>query len=520
MTEWLPVGNQEEADARLQRWPDALPTLIARISPTLCAIAANAAAVEWLGTQPQALPGIPACELFGQAAFEILRKPLLRSLAGEEARFDAWLPLRHGGRRYCNIEYIPDRGADGEILGVVALITDLTNQASQRERARRLEQANRRSNELLSLIGHELLNPLTPVRNVLDRLFLGDADHVTHARALQLIDRQTQHMERLVRDLLDVARIKRGSIELIKAPCDLRRLVQESVQVMEAVMSKHRHQIQVELPDAPVLVYADETRLVQVLNNILHNAAQYTDDGGRIRVRLAADQRTACLQIEDNGRGIEAEAMLGLFDAYGRVRCRGQRADGGLGLGLSLVKQFVELHGGWVEAHSDGPHCGSRFTVSLPLHNRPRAPALKPAATASLDRAVLERRRILVVDDNADVVDSTVMLLGVMGQQASGVYTGSDALASISAATPDLVLLDIGLPDIDGIEVARRLAAMPQRAALKLVAMSGFAVATLGDAAALFDAHLLKPAGRDALRSVLHLDDQTPRPIDDGNGDG
>lgn len=495
-----PVDNRPRAQV------DTRPVLIARMTPALHVSFTNAAYADWFGAPPPALLGTPVRELVGEAAYKVLREPLQQSLAGEAVRFDAWLTLRAVGRRYCRIECIPDQREDGETIGLFALITDLTPEAGLHEQTQGLEMAGQHRNEVLSRIGHELRNPLTSVRSVLDQLFLGDADHVTHARALQLIDRQTRHMERLVRDLLDVARIRRGSIELIMAPRDLRELVQESLQAMEVVIREHRHQVQVKLPDAPVMVRADETRLVQVVSNLLDNAAKYTDDGGQISVRLRSDEGVARLQIEDSGCGIEADAITGLFDAYSQAPPALHRADGGLGLGLTLVKQLVELQGGQVAVYSDGPQCGSLFEVSLPVTSE-RAKQVKqirkPAATTALDTASASGLRVLVVDDNAEVVKAMIQLLTVMGHQASGVSNGSDALATIAVAPPDLVLLDIGLPEMDGIEVARRLSGMAARASVKLVAMSGYAAGTLGDAAALFDAHLLKPAGRDALGALL-----------------
>ncbi|WP_201220609.1 ATP-binding protein [Halochromatium roseum] len=514
-TDGLELGQQDRAEAARQRGAemaqvDTTPVLVARITPVLRYSFNNAAYANWFGVQPEVLLGTPVRELVGEAAFEILREPLRQSLAGEVVRFDAWLPLSVVGRRYCRIECIPDQRQDGDTIGLFALITDLTPEASLREQARGLEVAGQHRNELLSRIGHELRNPLTSVRNVLDRLLLGDANPVAHARALRLIDRQLRHMERLVRDLLDVARIRRGSIELIMAPRDLRELVQESLQAMEAVIREHRHQVQVELPDAPVMVCADETRLVQVVSNLLDNAVKYTDDGGHISVRLRSDEDIARLQIEDSGCGIEADAITGLFDAYRQAPRALHRADGGLGLGLTLVKQLVELQGGQVEARSDGPQCGSLFEVYLPVMSEQAKQPRQPAAIAALHTGSAPGLRVLVVDDNAEVVKSMIQLLTLMGYQANGVSNGSDALATIAVAPPDLVLLDIGLPEMDGIEVARRLSAMAARASLKLVAMSGYAPGTLGDAAALFDAHLLKPAGRDALGALLSSEGRKP----------
>ncbi|WP_200346416.1 chemotaxis protein CheB [Halochromatium glycolicum] len=446
--------------------------------------------------------------------------------------------VKGGGERWCEWCNSALRDPDGHLVSVLSLALDVTEhqklEADLLDQAQRLEELDRRKNEFLSMLGHELRNPLAPVRNALDRLALAEADVTAQRTALELIDRQVRHIERLVHDLLDVARINRGAIELIRAPRDLRELLQESLQAMDANIRERRHRLEAELPDAPVPVDADETRLVQVFSNLLHNAAKYTDDGGHILVRLGTDQRSAQVCIQDDGRGMEPEAVQWLFDAFSQGPRSLDRADGGLGLGLTLVKQLVELHGGSVEAHSDGLQRGSTFRVYLPLadidasklHERAepeqRSSAGAPtdetradvrhgnqcrgqrsSGGAPTDEGAAQGHRVLVVDDNTEVLDSAIMLLNAMGYEASGVSTGEAALAAIHEAPPDLVLLDIGLPEMDGIEVARRLAAMPERAALKLVAVSGYAASSLGEDAGLFDDHLLKPAGREALKSVL-----------------
>lgn len=435
---------------------------------------------------------------------------------------------RDGRERWCEWCSSVLRDPDGNLVSVLSLALDVTEhhrlEAGLRDQAQRLEELDQRKNEFLSMLGHELRNPLAPVRNALDRLALAEeADVEIHREAEQLIDRQVRHIERLVHDLLDVARINRGAIELIMGPRDLRELIQESLQAMDATLRQREHQVEVGLPDTPVPVRADETRLVQVFSNLLHNAAKYTDNGGRIKVQLSCDQvsdtkdeqrcgqAAACVRIEDNGHGIDSDAVRSLFDAFSQGPRSMDRADGGLGLGLTVVKQLVELHGGSVEAHSAGPGCGSTFTVRLPLapvsatnvHARPQPTPLASEGEASATSPALPAQRVLVVDDNTEVLESAIMLLKAMGHDASGVSTGAEALAVIAEAPPDMVLLDIGLPGMDGIEVARRLSAMPERATLKLVAVSGYAASSLGDAAALFDDHLLKPAGREALRSVL-----------------
>ncbi|EGV30834.1 PAS/PAC sensor hybrid histidine kinase [Thiorhodococcus drewsii AZ1] len=400
------------------------------------------------------------------------------------------------------------RDGDGRLVSILSLALDVSEQQalqrSLREQTEQLAEADRRKNAFLAMLGHELRNPLAPVRNALDLLALGNQDRAKHDWAYAVIDRQTHHLERLVHDLLDVARITRGSITLRVARQDLGQLLHQALEVVDCEVRARGHEVVLEVPADPVPVRGDATRLVQVLSNVLHNAAKYTDEGGRIGVTLAHHAEGARVTVEDNGQGIAAEAMPSLFEAFTQGPRSLARAEGGLGLGLTLVKSLVDLHGGRVEIDSAGVGLGSRVTLTFPLDAEP-APDLSAgsAVERASSRAATPRKRVLVVDDSAEVVEAMSELLSALGHEVSGVPTGEAALDLVTRMRPDLILLDIGLPDIDGIEVARRLIKLPERKAIRLVAVSGYGASHLGSDADLFDAHLLKPAGLADLQQVL-----------------
>ncbi|EXJ13441.1 hybrid sensor histidine kinase/response regulator [Imhoffiella purpurea] len=396
------------------------------------------------------------------------------------------------------------RDGDGRLVSVLSLTMDVTErealQASLRQQTERLAEADRRRNEFLAMLGHELRNPLAPVRSALDLLALGSEDPATRDWAYRVIDRQTHHLERLVRDLLDVARITRGAIGLEMGRQDLGELVREALEVVDREVRSRGHRVVLDLPEDPVPVRGDATRLVQVLSNLLHNAAKYTGEGGRIAVVLVSEGDRARVTVEDNGRGIEAEAIPWLFEAFNQGPQSLARPEGGLGVGLTLVKNLVELHGGSVEIRSPGLGLGTEVTLILPrdADSAPEEPARPPVAA----RAEVGKR-VLIVDDSDEVVDAASRLLIALGHSVSGALNGMEALESVRAERPDLILLDIGLPDIDGIEVARRLAEMPDRGTFRLVAVSGYGESTLGRDIALFDDHLLKPTRLEDLRRIL-----------------
>ena len=364
-----------------------------------------------------------------------------------------------------------------------------------------LHEADRRKNEFLALLGHELRNPLTPIgtsSEILSHLIGGDP----RARlAIDVIKRQVAQLARLVDDLLDVARITQGRIQLRLKPIDLGSILEHAVEMIEPALHSKQHRILLTTSSPqPIYVEGDPTRLVQCVGNVLSNAVKYTDPGGEVRIQTRAQDSQAIIEISDTGVGIAPDLLPHVFDLFVQSDRSLDRAQGGLGIGLAVVKRLVEMHGGKVGAHSSGVGEGATFEIRLPriaYQKSERAEPIPPKPAP---------RRVLVVDDNVDAAASLATLLTFQGHEAEAVYNGKDALKRVSAFDPDVVLLDIGLPEMDGYELAKRLRAMPQLEGVRLVALTGYGQADDRERAiaAGFDDHLVKPVDLPALERTLN----------------
>ncbi len=389
-----------------------------------------------------------------------------------------------------------DGGRPVRIMGVNM---DVTERKRQEEA---LREADRRKDEFLAMLAHELRNPLAPIRNAVHILRLvGPSDPQLH-QLRAMIERQVGHMVRMVDDLLDVSRISRGKIELRTERLDLAAAVHAAVETSRPLVEGARHELTVALPPQPLHVVGDLTRLAQILANLLNNAARYTPEGGRIRLTVERQGDEAVVQVRDNGAGIAADLLPRVFDMFMQADRRVERSHGGVGIGLTLVKWLVELHGGTVAAHSDGEGKGSTFVVRLPLERdvpegRPPSPPEAPERGPA--------RRILVVDDNHDSADSLALLVRLMGHEVQTAYDGPSALEKARAFRPEVVLLDIGMPEMSGHEVARRMRQMPELDGVVLVAQTGWGQDDdrRTSAEAGFDSHLVKPVEPDAVQRLL-----------------
>jgi CheY-like chemotaxis protein len=362
-----------------------------------------------------------------------------------------------------------------------------------------LEDTDRRKDEFLAMLAHELRNPVAPIANaaeLLSRL----VQHESQRALVGIVQRQSVHLARLLDDLLDVARITQGRIELQREVLDVGACLQLAIETAEPLIRSKGHRLTITQPFGSMYVSADKARLGQCLANVLVNAAKYTPDGGEICVRSYVDGAEVVVEVSDNGIGIAPEFLPRMFDLFAQAERGLDRSQGGLGVGLTVCKQVIAMHGGSLDASSPGWDRGSTFTFRLPAVERPAA-ATAPSPPQS--DALL---RVLIVDDNRDAADSLSMLLQFEGRRTLCAYSGEQALQDVAAFDPQIVLLDIGLPGLDGYEVARRLKAIAP--GLRLIALSGYG--QLEDrqrsAAAGFDAHLIKPVDLDALKSVFaHL---------------
>jgi PAS domain S-box-containing protein len=388
---------------------------------------------------------------------------------------------------------------------VVGICLDVTE---RREAEEALKEVNRRKDEFLAMLAHELRNPLAPIRNAAQLLNVHSSGKPEIEWARAVIERQTKHLVRLVDDLLDVSRMVRGQITLQKKPVELAEIVQNAVETSRPLMRLRKHHLTVQLPGTPVLLEADLTRLAQVISNLLNNAAKYTDDAGQIRLDAAVDNGVVVIRVRDTGLGVDAELLPHIFDLFTQAHRTPDRAQGGLGIGLTLVKRLVEMHDGTVEARSEGLGSGAEFIVrlptlassSVPVTRMPlRVPVVAPADVRSL--------RILVVDDNVDAADSIAMLLNMEGHQTRSVNTARAALLAVPDFRPEVVLLDIGLPEMDGYEVARHLRAQDGASRMRLVAVTGYGQPAdrLRAHEAGFDEHMVKPVEPAALQDFLRV---------------
>jgi PAS domain S-box-containing protein len=408
--------------------------------------------------------------------------------------------LRKDGTRIdVAITVSPVRDEAGDIVGAATIARDIT--ARKRYEAA-LREADRRKDEFLATLAHELRNPLAPLSNALQVLKHAGADTAIAEKARGLMERQLAHLVRLVDDLLDVSRITTGKIELRKERVEVRAVVESALETSRPLIEQSGHRLTVSLPDSPLMLDADPTRMAQVLSNLLNNAAKYTDGGGTIVLTARRQGHEALIEVQDDGIGIAPEALPRLFEIFSQVDRSLGRAQGGLGIGLSLVRGLVELHGGSVSADSEGLGRGSRFTVRLPLAEGP--PETGDDARKQ-ELPPLTGRRILVVDDNRDSADSLSLLLGFKGHTVRTAYEGPHAIEQAKAFRPDVVLLDIGLPGMNGYEVARRMRAEAAMLHATLVATTGWGHAEDKRRAreAGFDFHLTKPVSIEALERFL-----------------
>jgi signal transduction histidine kinase len=371
------------------------------------------------------------------------------------------------------------------------------------ERARAEEAlriADRRKDEFLATLGHELRNPLAPLLSGIHLLRVSGTQDARITRIMSVMERQVRHLVRLVDDLLEVSRITRGLIEVRHDRVDLVAVLRAALENSRSALEAGRHELRVDLPGDPIPVVGDAVRLTQVFANLLTNAAKYTNSGGQIELTARHDGGHVVVSVRDNGIGIPPSHLAAVFDMFMQVDRSNRRAQGGLGIGLTLVRTLVEMHGGRVEAHSDGPGQGTEFVVSLPA----LAESLAEPQPAPPPRP-LPARRVMVVDDNHDAAEMLGALLEALGATVQVAYSGRSALAMLDRFEPDAVLLDIGMPGMDGYEVARRLRAQPTRADTLLIALTGWGQEQdqENSRAAGFNHHLVKPPDIERLRELL-----------------
>jgi signal transduction histidine kinase/DNA-binding response OmpR family regulator len=401
------------------------------------------------------------------------------------------------GRRYSGRPFGAEELLLAETLASRAAVI-LDNARMYRD----IQESDLRKNQFLAMLADELRNPLAAIQGAAQMLGLADCTSDRLPMAQAIINRQVSELVRMLDELLDVARITQGKLRIQMEPVSLPVVVQMAVESSSPVIKSHSHSLHVSCPQTPLWVSGDANRLAQILANLLDNAAKYTDQGGKIWLTVERENETAVLRVRDNGIGISKEAQSSIFELFMQVDRSLARSRGGLGIGLTLAHQLVELHGGSIKASSEGLNQGSEFTVRLPLLLDPPFAAAPSAISARGQRT---RRRVMLIDDNPDVANSLAMLLEACGHQVFWALDGASALAAAKGFLPDVVFLDIGLPELDGYEVARRLRSLPELSKTLLVALTGYGQAEIRTRAkqAGFDAHLVKPVDFQILNDFL-----------------
>jgi PAS domain S-box-containing protein len=435
-----------------------------------------------------------------------------RCLQDYHEAFDARRPFtleyrlnRHDGDyRWVVDTGVPRFTPDGTFSGYIGSCIDITDRKRVEEE---LRQSDRRKEEFLAVLSHELRNPLAPIQTAVDLLELAGIGDAASGRHLAMIKRQVGTVKRLVDDLMDISRISRGKIELRKELVELAPVVAQAVEAVGPLFNDHEQELHVSIPQESIVVDADVTRLEQILFNLLINSARYTPHGGRVWLGVEHLQEHVIIRVRDTGIGIEPDLIPKVFDLFSQGQRRAGRSHEGGGIGLSLAKNLVELHGGTITAHSDGAHRGSEFVVKLPISSRAQAETrqLLPERRPEFSE-VPPRRRILIVDDNVQAADSMGMLLStLLGQDVRVAYSGSAALKLAGAFTPQVIFLDLEMPGMDGYEVAMRFRAQAELSDAVIVAVtgSGHEAHRRRSREIGFDVHLVKPLTVKDLRALL-----------------
>jgi signal transduction histidine kinase/DNA-binding response OmpR family regulator len=428
---------------------------------------------------------------------------------GESATTALVLPLHARGRPRAALALCREASGRRFAAAEVSMAETLASRAAVAlENAHLYEdvqRADRQKNEFLSMLAHELRNPLAPIRNAVHVLRLQAPGDPQFGWARDVIDRQVKHLVRLVDDLLDISRITQGKIRLKLEPVEMGTVVAEALEASRPVIESRRHHLDVQLAREPLWVNGDATRLAQVLTNLLNNAAKYTDEGGHIGLTVGPEDGSVVCRVTDTGMGIPAEMLSSVFNLFTQADRSLDRSQGGLGIGLTLVRRLVDLHGGTVQAFSEGPGRGSEFVVCLPALAR-EAPGAAGPGDGEPAAAPGGGCRVLVVDDNVDAADSLGMLLQLGGCEVRLAHNGPAALEAAEAFRPQVVVLDIGLPGMDGYEVARRLRGRPGQRDSLLVAVTGYGrdEDQARSREAGFDYHLVKPVDLAMLQAVFN----------------
>jgi PAS domain S-box-containing protein len=494
--EQLRASNEE-----LRLIADAMPVLISFVDAKTRYRFMNRCYEEWFGHKVVDSIGRTMAEVLGKAAFEAIEPYVRRALAGEHVTYEAQVPYRDGGSRFIHGEYIPLVRRE-RVEGFYVFVQDIS---LRRQVEEALREADRRKDEFLAMLAHELRNPLAPIRTAAQVLKLSTSADPSALRTSEIIVRQVEHMTEIVDDLLDVSRVTHGLVELNLEVVDVKQALAAAIEQIRPALESRRQRLTVDVPPDLIRIRGDSVRLTQIIGNLLGNAVKYTPDDGAITLGVHVDPAHVVIAVSDTGAGIAADLLPRIFDLFAQGDRTAARTQGGLGLGLALVKRLVELHKGTVEARSPGPGRGSQFVVRLPRADAAAAEAAQEPTIAVVTRPQSGPLQLMVVDDNKDAAAMLAMLLRMEGHEVSVEHDAHAALARAMSSRPSVMLLDIGLPSMDGLELARRLRANPLTASCTLIALTGYGRPEdrLRSRDAGFDHHLVKPVDPSELMAAL-----------------
>jgi PAS domain S-box-containing protein len=522
-----------EAKERARRQADQLRLLVQGTKDTAIVMLDPDGRIATWNAGAERLYGYTADEVAGRH-FSVFYPPetIARGWPAEELRRatadggvedEGWRVRRDGSRFWSGVVITALRDEAGTLRGFSKVFRDLTERKKWEDSLRRmheeleqrvrdrtadlsaaneaLKEADRRKDEFLAMLAHELRNPLAPIRTGLQVLALPQADRAATDKVREMMVRQIQHMGRIVDDLLDVSRIHQRKVTLRRERLDLGKLVRLAVEDQRPAFDAAGVALAVDAPPDPVWVHGDQTRLTQVVGNLLHNALKFTDQGGSVAVRVQAPNGRATVAVRDTGLGIEPEMLARLFEPFAQADRSLARSKGGLGLGLALARGLTELHGGTIEAHSDGPGKGSEFVVRLPRSREPAALTEVPVSPSSVGK----KKRVLVIEDNRDSAESLRTLLDLSGYEVDVAHTGPAGVEAAARFKPHAIVCDIGLPELDGYGVAEALRGRPEMANVRLIAVTGYGRTEDIEKArqAGFNQHLTKPVDPNELLEHL-----------------
>lgn len=507
--EGMRVAQRREADSRwrlaeltekLRIVTEGMDAPVTRCSRDLRYLWVSTPYADWLGRTVDEIVGHQIVEIIGPEGFKRLEPYLKRVLAGEKVKYEEAVNFAGIGPRWISATYTPTYDASGAIDGWVAVEIDVT----ERKRfEHNLRETDRHKDEFLAMLAHELRNPLSPIRNALELQKMAGDDKTLLEDTRAIMERQVEQLVHLVDDLMDVSRIKAGKFEFHKTPVRLSDILQQAVESSQPLIHAKHQSLSVIRGPEQIVVDADAVRLAQVFSNLLNNSAKYTNRDGHIKVTVALEGSDVIVSVQDTGIGISNEMLPFIFDMFAQAEKSPGTSLGGLGIGLTLAKQIVEMHGGRITVRSEGLGKGSEFSVRLPVSVSQKV--IETTDQSHEDTIALARRRVLVVDDMKDSAQILADLLGTKGQEVTVVFDGPSAIEAAIANRPDIVFIDLGMPGMNGYEVAERLRDRTELRGTVLVALTGYVQEESRNKAANvgFDRYLLKPANMKELEQIL-----------------